>query len=146
MFDHCSNFTITGSSFNISHNPCPSAPDEGATPVLSGCQCDDLIPEFRFIRRGDINLLSYVGENEIVEYRAVRRKGRSGTVRVVTGTRETYHARIFPSQDTFTVVKYNGSSFTKVGLLFFWFRFMYAYHLYLVENRHGGTTTVVMVC
>ncbi|KAJ7218442.1 hypothetical protein GGX14DRAFT_560781 [Mycena pura] len=97
MFDHCSNFTITGGSFNISHNPCPSAPDE----------------EFRFIRRGDINLLSYVGENEIVEYRAVRRKGRSGTVRVVTGTRETYHARIFPSQDTFTVVKYKGSGFTK---------------------------------
>ncbi|KAJ7218451.1 hypothetical protein GGX14DRAFT_390220 [Mycena pura] len=97
MFDRCSNFTITGSSFNISHNLSPSTPDE----------------EFRSIRPGDINLLSQVGKKEIVEHRAVWRKGRSGTVRVVTGTRETYHARIFPSQDTFTVVKYEGSSFPK---------------------------------
>ncbi|KAJ7218479.1 hypothetical protein GGX14DRAFT_595027 [Mycena pura] len=71
------------------------------------------VPDFRFIRPGDINLLSCVGKSDIVEYHAVRRKGRSGTVRVVTGTRETYHARIFPSQDTFTVVKYQESSFGK---------------------------------
>ncbi|KAJ7218496.1 hypothetical protein GGX14DRAFT_28085 [Mycena pura] len=97
MFDRCTDFTITGSSFNISQNLYQSAPDE----------------DFRFIRPGDINLLSCVGKSEIAEYHAVRRKGRSGTVRVVTGTRETYHARIFPSQDTFTVVKYKGSSFSK---------------------------------
>ena len=82
-----------------------------------------------------------MGKDEIVEYRAVRHKGRFGTVRVVTGTRETYHARIFQSQDTFTVVKYNGSNFAKAGLLSFQLCVIYAYHLYLVESRYRGTTT-----
>ncbi|KAJ7218485.1 hypothetical protein GGX14DRAFT_27998 [Mycena pura] len=42
MFDRCSDFTITGSSFNISQNLYQSAPDEGATLVLRARQCDDL--------------------------------------------------------------------------------------------------------
>ena len=116
MFGGCSNFAITGSTFNIWYNPSPSALDEGATLVINGHQYNDSAPEFRSIRLGDIHLLSYVGERKIVEYHAVRRKKHSGTVRVVTGRTRVHHARIFPSQDVFTVVEYEGCNFARVGL------------------------------
>ncbi|KAJ7199996.1 hypothetical protein GGX14DRAFT_401003 [Mycena pura] len=113
VFDGCSNFAITGSTFNIWYNPSPSAPDEGATLVINGHQYNDPAPEFRSIRLGDIHLLSYVGERKIVEYHAVRRKKHTGTVRVVTGRTKVHHARIFPSQDVFTVVEYEGCNFAR---------------------------------
>ncbi|KAJ7220859.1 hypothetical protein GGX14DRAFT_676254 [Mycena pura] len=99
MFNRCSDVTITGGTFNVN-----------ITNSVSSSALDD---EFRSIRVGDINLLSCIGENELVEYHVVQRKKHSGIVRVSTGRRRIHHARIFPSPDVFTVFEYEGSDFAK---------------------------------
>ncbi|KAJ7214399.1 hypothetical protein GGX14DRAFT_392429 [Mycena pura] len=61
------------------------------------------LSHFRSIRVGDIDLISFVGEDNIVEHRVVRRWNRDRRVRVITGRREIYHAQIVGNHRTFTV-------------------------------------------
>ncbi|KAJ7869850.1 hypothetical protein B0H13DRAFT_1896472 [Mycena leptocephala] len=120
MFDRCSNFTISGSNtFNIINNSAPPVLDEGKVPPYRYLRRPKHgIPstDFRSIRRGDINLLSCISEEDIVENLIVqhpRRSARTSHVRAVTGRKKMYHARIFRSQDSFTVVAYEQSDFSK---------------------------------
>jgi hypothetical protein len=58
-----------------------------------------------------VNLLSYIGEDDIIEHRIVRHRKRPGRVhrqKVVVGKRKAYHAKIFGTQDSFTVIAYEG--------------------------------------
>ncbi|KAJ7050731.1 hypothetical protein C8F01DRAFT_677944 [Mycena amicta] len=94
MFSNCSNFSITGGTFINTIER-------------------DATPDYRSISVGDINLLSSVGDMAIVEDRRMvqhkKPSQRVRSVRVVTGKRSVYHARIFGNQDTFTVVAYESS-------------------------------------
>ncbi|KAJ7050653.1 hypothetical protein C8F01DRAFT_676319 [Mycena amicta] len=92
MFNDCSNITINGGTFTM-------------------VQSNEPQEDFRTIRRGDINLLSLVKEDEVVENRVVIHRKRAGRVhcqKVHVATRKTYHAKIFGSQDVFTVMAYEG--------------------------------------
>ncbi|KAJ7068675.1 hypothetical protein C8F01DRAFT_619093 [Mycena amicta] len=93
MFNGCSNITINGGTFTM------APPTEAQE-------------DFRTIRVGDINLLSLVQEENIVENRVVLHRKRPGRVhcqKVHIATRKTYHAKIFGSQDIFTVMAYEGN-------------------------------------
>ncbi|KAJ7462951.1 hypothetical protein FB451DRAFT_1404111 [Mycena latifolia] len=92
MFDHCSNFTISGGTFNIWERPASPRSD------------------FRSIRLGDLNLLKQVGAVQTLKSDVIDRRGEMSVVRnVVVGTRRVYRARIFGSQDPMTAVVYEGS-------------------------------------
>ncbi|KAJ7050638.1 hypothetical protein C8F01DRAFT_1377404 [Mycena amicta] len=92
MFNECSNMTINGGTFTM-------------------VQPNEAQDDFRSICMGDINLLSLVKEDDITESRFVvniKHPGRVHLQRVLIGTRKTYHAKIFGSQDIFTVMAYEG--------------------------------------
>ncbi|KAJ6577592.1 hypothetical protein B0H19DRAFT_1062185 [Mycena capillaripes] len=73
--------------------------------------------DFRSIRLGDINLISFIGEDDVVEGHVLRREetDHAYPVRVASGKRKIYHARIFGSQDTFTLFSYHGVNFAELG-------------------------------
>ncbi|KAJ7050649.1 hypothetical protein C8F01DRAFT_1377415, partial [Mycena amicta] len=92
MFNECSNMTINGGTFTM-------------------VQPNEAQQDFRTIRMGDINLLSVVKEHDVIEEHVVVNRKRPGRVHRQTvhiGTRKTYHAKIFGSQDIFTVMAYEG--------------------------------------
>lgn len=67
--------------------------------------------------------MSEVGSDDIVEYRAVRRKKTGAVIRripVVVGTRKILQARIFGSQELMTAVVYSGPDFEKESTSFQW--------------------------
>ncbi|KAJ7458109.1 hypothetical protein FB451DRAFT_1563992 [Mycena latifolia] len=103
IFNRCENFTVNGGTFNnqvIHYNHYTAEPVE----------------DFRTVRKGDINLLKYISTDTLEEYRVVqhgKHPNRLRRVRVVVGTQEIYHARIFGSQDTFTVYEYSGFNFSQ---------------------------------
>ena len=71
--------------------------------------------DFRSVRLGDINLLSIISEDDVVEYRVIQKhSGRARIERFVTGRRRTHHAKIFPSQEIFTLIRYEGRDFAQV--------------------------------
>ncbi|KAJ7050645.1 hypothetical protein C8F01DRAFT_1177707 [Mycena amicta] len=91
MFDHSRDVTITGGTFTV---------------INSEPQGD-----FRTIRIGDINLVSLVKEDDVMENRVVvhrKRRARVHRQQVRVGARRMYHARVFGSPDIFTVVEYTG--------------------------------------
>ncbi|KAJ7062234.1 hypothetical protein C8F01DRAFT_1230658 [Mycena amicta] len=93
MFKECSNVTISGGTFTMVQ---PNEPQD----------------DFRTIRVGDINLLSLVKEDDILENHVVLHQKNPGRVHrqtVCVATRKTYHAKIFGSQDVFTVMAYEGN-------------------------------------
>ncbi|KAJ7018873.1 hypothetical protein C8F04DRAFT_1149750 [Mycena alexandri] len=103
MFARCKNFTINGGTFNIVGHP--RDPEDDA--------------DYRTIRVGDINLLSLVTEEDILESHVVRHRKRPNRIRrqlVITGRKKAYHARIFGSQDVFTAVVYEGIDFSSLKL------------------------------
>ncbi|KAF8218338.1 hypothetical protein K438DRAFT_1796691 [Mycena galopus ATCC 62051] len=103
MFDHCNNFTLNGGTFNIDSRP--REPEHDA--------------DYRTIRVGDVNLLSLITEEYILETRVVRHRKRPNRIRrqlVITGRKKAYHARIFGSQDVFTAVVYDGIDFSSLKL------------------------------
>ncbi|KAF7300180.1 hypothetical protein MKEN_01341600 [Mycena kentingensis (nom. inval.)] len=96
MFPNCSNFTIQGGTF-INNAP----------------RYDDNEPEeeFRKLRPSDINLVALVSQNAIMRDRVAQKKRPTGRVkvhRVQVGVRRIFHAKVFPSADSFTVVTYEG--------------------------------------
>ncbi|KAJ7840922.1 hypothetical protein B0H14DRAFT_2783815 [Mycena olivaceomarginata] len=103
MFDRCNNFTLNGGTFNIFGRPGEPGHDT----------------DYRTIHVGDINLLSLITEEDIVENRVVehrRRPNRIRLQRVIAGRKKAYHARIFGSQDVFTAVVYEGIDFSSLKL------------------------------
>ncbi|KAJ7642563.1 hypothetical protein B0H17DRAFT_1216384 [Mycena rosella] len=96
MFDHCSNITIAGGTFNVWERP-RSPPSD-----------------FRSIRLGDLILLSQMCNEEELTSDVVERRGtRLVQRKVIVGTRKVYRARIFGSQDPMTAVVYEGSQLQK---------------------------------
>lgn len=70
------------------------------------------------MKLGDLNLLDEIGKYNVVERRPVPHKRTGAVVRhikVVVGTRRTYRARIFGSQDPMTAVVYNDAQFEQVS-------------------------------
>ncbi|KAF7333370.1 MFS general substrate transporter [Mycena venus] len=103
MFDRCNNFTLNGGTFNIFGHP--REPEHDA--------------DYRTIRVGDINLLSLITEEDILESHVIRHRKRPNRIRrqlVITGRKKAYHARIFGSQDVFTAVVYEGIDFSSLKL------------------------------
>ncbi|KAJ7677772.1 hypothetical protein DFH06DRAFT_560175 [Mycena polygramma] len=94
MFDHCSNFIITESTFNAWEKPKS---------------------DFRQIPAGDLNLLVQVGSDEFIEADVIdeQETGNVTPRKSVVGTRKLYRARIFGNQDPMTVIAYEGSEFSK---------------------------------
>ncbi|KAJ7220785.1 hypothetical protein GGX14DRAFT_389177 [Mycena pura] len=96
MFNDCHNLTIKGGTFNFS--PTISAePDE----------------DFRRFRLGDINLVKQVTEKEIKETHLVQHRKRPGRVKRIqirVGFERAHHAKIWGSDDMFTVVLHHGFS------------------------------------
>ncbi|KAJ7331088.1 hypothetical protein DFH08DRAFT_815170 [Mycena albidolilacea] len=74
--------------------------------------------DFRSIPIGDLNLLAEVGSTDIIEYQDMRRQKTGALIRrvpAVVGKRQIHQARVFGSQETMTVVIYNGHDFEKAG-------------------------------
>ncbi|KAJ7882652.1 hypothetical protein B0H13DRAFT_2667311 [Mycena leptocephala] len=95
--ENCRDFTIQGGTFNAS-----------STTV------DQPQGDFRIVKLGDLNLLDEIDKHDVAEWRPVHRKKTGVFVRylkVVIGTRRTYRARIFGSQDPMTAVVYNNAQF-----------------------------------
>ncbi|KAF7320699.1 MFS general substrate transporter [Mycena chlorophos] len=92
MFNHCNNVTINGGTFILS------------APEINDSDSDE---DFRRIRLGDINLLKLIHEVAIVDD-AVTRHREDSPGRAIIGVRKTYHAKIFPSSELFTVMSYEG--------------------------------------
>ncbi|KAF7334923.1 hypothetical protein MVEN_02242000 [Mycena venus] len=95
MFDHCRDVTISGGNFNIVN-------DSGNMSRAG---------DFRVVRIGDLNLLSSIGSDTVVAYRPVSMgtdTDRPRRRRTVIGQRKIYSARMFGSQDLFTVFIYEG--------------------------------------
>ncbi|KAJ7050629.1 hypothetical protein C8F01DRAFT_1177657 [Mycena amicta] len=90
MFNECSNMTINGGIFTM-------------------VQATEHQEDFRTIRVGDINLISLVNEGDVLESRIMVHRKRPARVHrreVCVGVRKVYHAKIFGSQDIFTVMVY----------------------------------------
>jgi hypothetical protein len=74
--------------------------------------------DFRVVKLGDLNLLDEIDKRNVVEHHPIRRKKTGVVVRylkVVVGTRRTYRARIFGSQDPMTAVVYNDAQFEQAS-------------------------------
>jgi hypothetical protein len=70
------------------------------------------------VKLGDLNLLDEIDKDNVVEWHPIYRKKTGVVVRylkVVVGTRRTYRARIFGSQDPMTAIVYNGHQFEQVS-------------------------------
>lgn len=112
MFDHCSNFTISGGAF--------AQPEWGVVRPSRSLNGGLLHPphDFHSIRLGDLNLLDEIGAEEVVEYRDVRRR-RTGVLlrreRVVTGTRRIHQARVLGKPGVVTAVIYQGTDLERVS-------------------------------
>ncbi|KAJ6578856.1 hypothetical protein DFH09DRAFT_1310824 [Mycena vulgaris] len=99
-FNNCHNFTVSGGTLHVHGN---NNSDES---------------EFRTIRLGDLNLLTEVGKQNIVEYYDVRRKRTGAFIRrvpIVIGVRRMHRAQIFGSQEIFTAVEYDSSQFEQAN-------------------------------
>ncbi|KAJ7436282.1 hypothetical protein B0H11DRAFT_660524 [Mycena galericulata] len=109
MFEQCSNFTIFGGTF-ITY------PESTAVQPRCSIATKPRSPSFRSIPLGDLNLLSEIGIQEIVEYRDVRRH-KTGVLirrqREVVGMRRIYQAQIFGNPGIVTAVIDQGTSFEK---------------------------------
>jgi hypothetical protein len=95
---------------------------------------NEFYPEFRSIRLGDLNLLSEVGKEDVIEYRDVRRRKTGALVqrvKIVAGTRKILQVRIFGSQETMTAVIQDGPDFEKEGG---YFRSFISTHFLLVNS------------
>ncbi|KAJ7930758.1 hypothetical protein B0H13DRAFT_2264083 [Mycena leptocephala] len=110
--ENCRDFTIQGGTFNVSTT---AEQPQG---------------DFRVVKLGDLNLLYEIDKQNVVERRPVHRK-RTGVVvrylKVVVGTRRTYRARIFGSQDPMTAVVYNDAQFEQAS-----------HNLYRMVEAHIG--------
>ncbi|KAF7300140.1 MFS general substrate transporter [Mycena kentingensis (nom. inval.)] len=84
MFNNCNSVTINGGTFNLGREE----PQE----------------DFRRIRVGDINIIGLVGEWKLEKFH-ISPGRRARVVRTEVGTRQAFHAKIFGSQDIFTVVQ-----------------------------------------
>ncbi|KAF7344689.1 Reverse transcriptase-RNase H-integrase [Mycena venus] len=101
MFDRCRSITINGGVFTMFNNSTPHVEED---------------EEFPCVRLRDLIFTSYIGKDDIVEYRTFKRPRRHDgihPVRVV-GSQEIHHARIFRSQDIMTVVVYRGGKFAEL--------------------------------
>ncbi|KAJ7174093.1 hypothetical protein C8R43DRAFT_635402 [Mycena crocata] len=99
VFEGCTNFTVSGGTFEIRN---PQSPEDRS--------------DYRTIRPGDLNLLTEIGKEDIVEYHEVRRQRTGALVRrhkVIVGTRRIHQARIFGNPERVTVVVYKGPQFDK---------------------------------
>ncbi|KAJ7826346.1 hypothetical protein B0H13DRAFT_2290521 [Mycena leptocephala] len=98
--ENCRDFTIQGGTFNVSTTVEQSPGD------------------FHVVKLGDLNLLDEIDKHDVVEWHPIRRKKTGVVVRylkVVIGTRRTYRARIFRSQDPMTAVVYNNAQFEQAS-------------------------------
>ncbi|KAJ7882664.1 hypothetical protein B0H13DRAFT_926912 [Mycena leptocephala] len=95
--ENCRDFTIQGGTFNVSSSTVEQPRGD-----------------FRVVKLGDLNLLDEIDKHNVVERRPVHHRRTGAVVRhikVVIGTRRTYRARIFGSQDPMTAVVYNDVQF-----------------------------------
>ncbi|KAJ7930691.1 hypothetical protein B0H13DRAFT_2309313 [Mycena leptocephala] len=98
--ENCRDFTIQGGTFNVSSTTMEESPGN-----------------FRIVKLGDLNLLDEIDKDNVVEWHPIHRKKTGVVVRylkVVVGTRRTYRARIFGSQDPMTAIVYNDAQFEQV--------------------------------
>lgn len=107
MLDHCSSFTISGGTFNIqSKLDVDRSRTASRSPQM-----------FHVVRLGDLNLLTQIFSEDIVEYREVCRR-RTGVVvrrqRIVVGTRATFHAEVHGILGPVTAVVFQGRNAAKV--------------------------------
>lgn len=116
MFDHCSNFTVSGGAFDSYAESRLVRPSYtfGGLPEISQYSPHD----FRLIRLGDLDLQAEIGAEEIVEFRDVRRR-RTGALirrqRVVVGTRRVCRARVLGSAGVLTAAIYEGTDLERVS-------------------------------
>ncbi|KAF8148532.1 hypothetical protein K438DRAFT_948987 [Mycena galopus ATCC 62051] len=114
MFHNCSNVQISGGVFTVLSDESESSDPPIARRALA--HDPGFSRDFRSIRLCDLNLLSEIGKQEIVEYHEVRRRKTGALVRRdrdVVGTRRIYQARVLGRQEILTAVIYQGIDIEK---------------------------------
>ncbi|KAJ7677777.1 hypothetical protein DFH06DRAFT_1121345 [Mycena polygramma] len=83
--------------------------------MFDHCSNFIITENFRLIPAGDLNILTQVGSDEIIEEDVIEpRETGNVTRRIgVVGTRRVYRARIFGHLDPMTAIVYEGSQFSK---------------------------------
>lgn len=112
MFEHCNNFTISGGTFHTHSQSTVAHRSHGDSAV----ERRSPLP-FHSIRLGDLNLLTEIGMEDVVEYRDVRRRRTGALIRrqqFTVGTRRIYQAQVLGNPRSLTAVIYQGTDFEKV--------------------------------